>query len=29
LSVQTAYDHILDGAKIYQARRSFESLAYK
>jgi hypothetical protein len=29
LSVRTAYDHHLDGAQFYQARRSFELLAYK
>jgi len=29
LSVQTAYDHRPDGAQFYQARRSFELLAYK
>jgi hypothetical protein len=29
LSVGTAYDHRPDGAQLYQARRSFEPLAYK
>jgi hypothetical protein len=29
LSIRTAYDHSPDGAQLYQARRSFESLAYK
>jgi hypothetical protein len=29
LSVQTSYDHRPDGAKFYQARRSFELSAYK
>jgi hypothetical protein len=29
LSVRTAYDHRPDGAQFYQARRSFELLAYK
>jgi hypothetical protein len=29
LSVWTAYDHNLDGAQFYQARRSFELPAYK
>jgi hypothetical protein len=29
LSVQTAYDHRPNGAQFYQARRSFELLAYK
>jgi hypothetical protein len=29
LSVWTAYDHRLDGTRLYQARRSFEPSAYK
>jgi hypothetical protein len=29
LSVRTAYDHRPDGAKLYQARHSFEPSAYK
>jgi len=29
LSIRTAYDHRLDGAQLYQARRSFEPSAYK
>jgi len=29
LSVRTAYDHRPDDAQFYQARRSFELLAYK
>jgi len=29
LSVRMAYDNRLDGAQLYQARRSFEPSAYK
>jgi len=29
LSIRTAYDYRLDGAKFYQARRSFEPSVYK
>jgi hypothetical protein len=29
LSIRTAHDHRLDGAQLYQARRSFEPSAYK